>query len=203
MKALNLARQPFRNERVPTLALAGALVLLVALSVAHLVAALELRPGGSRDAERELAAMDKEIAALRSEAKELSGVSARKEATEEWAALKDLVDRRAFSWTGLFAALEDALPPGVRLEGVSPTHTDGSMVVKLMAVGRSLDDALALPKALHAQGQFEGAFLDSYSERSDGIAIQCSVHYLGKRPTPATPPAAPAATPPAAKDEAR
>ena len=78
------------------------------------------------------------------------------------------MDRRAFSWTGLFAALEGALPPGVRLESVSPSSAEGPIVMQLVAVGRSIDDALALPKALQAQGEFEGAFLDSYAEGEQG-----------------------------------
>ena len=182
MRTLNLARQPFRNERLPTLALSLGLLLLAALSVHHVLAALELRPGGRRNAERELATIDKEIAGLRAESEGLSGVSAQKEAIAEWTALKDLVDRRAFSWTGLFASLEAALPPGVRLESVSPESDKGQIVVNLDAVGRSIEDALALPTALHAQGEFEGAFLDSYSEGNGVVTIRCTVRYLGSRP---------------------
>jgi hypothetical protein len=181
VKTLNLARQPFRNERLPTLVLVLCLVLLAALSVRHALTAYELRPGGIRDVQHELSAIEKELADLRAESQRLAGVDAPKEAIEEWKALEDLVDRRAFSWTGLFAALEGALPPGVRLESVSPTSGEGPIIIRLDAVGRTIDDALALPKALQAQGEFQGAFLDAYSERPDGVSIQCTVQYRGGR----------------------
>ncbi len=179
MRTLNLARQPFRNERLPTLALAVCLVVLAALSLRHVLAAIELRPGGARDVEHQLAAIEKEVAELRAEARRLEGVSAAPDAIEEWSAIKDLVDRRAFSWTGLFAALEGALPPGVRLASVSPATGEGPILIHIDAVGRSIEDALALPKALQAQGEFAEAFLDSYAERDEGVAIRCTVRYLG------------------------
>ncbi len=181
MKTLNLARQPFRNDRLPTLTLGFLLLLLAVFSVGHALVALELRPGGARDAEHELAAIRQEIAALRSESRELSRVSAERDAMEEWVALKTLVDRRTFSWTGLFAALEGALPPGVRLESVSPANARGSIVIRLAAVGRSIEDALALPTTLRAQGEFEDPFLEGYSESEKGVVIHCTVSYVGPR----------------------
>ncbi len=141
--------------------------------------ARDLRPGGARDAEHELARLDKEIADLRRESSGLRAVNAPPEAVKEWSAIKNLVDRRAFSWTGLFRALEGALPPGVRLQSVSPSSPEGPIVMQLAAVGRSIEDALALPKALSAQGEFAGAFLEGYSEADDGVAIQCTVRYVG------------------------
>jgi Tfp pilus assembly protein PilN len=179
MRTLNLAKQPFRNDRLPTLTLALLLVLLAAFSVGHALAAFALRPGGAGDAARELTAIRQQIATLRAESRDLSGASARPETIEEWAAIKDLVDRRAFSWTGLFAALEQALPPGVRLESVSPASAQGPIVIRLEAVGRSVEDALALPTALQAQGEFEDPFLAGYSESDRGVAIHCSVRYVG------------------------
>jgi Tfp pilus assembly protein PilN len=184
MRTLNLARQPFRNERLPTLVLTLAIALLAVLSIRHALVARDLRPGGSRDAEHELARLEKEGADLRTESNELRGVNAQADAIKEWNAVRDLVDRRAFSWTGLFAALEGALPPGVRLTAVSPSSSAGPIVMQLVAVGRSVEDALALPKALQAQGEFEGAFLDSYAETERGVDIKCTVRYVGRGTAP-------------------
>ncbi len=177
---LNLARRPFRNERLPTLVLAVCLLLLAALSVRHALVARDLRSGGSRDVEREVVALEKEAARLRAEGAELRRLSPPADAGKEWAALRDLVDRRAFSWTSLFAALENALPPGVRLVSVSPSSSVGPIVIRLAAVGRSVDDALALPKALMAQGEFAEAFLDNYAETPEGVTISCTVRYVGR-----------------------
>ena len=69
---LNLARHPFRNQRLPTLVLGVCLVLLAAASVRHALVARDLRAGGARDVEHELVVIERETADLRAEARELS-----------------------------------------------------------------------------------------------------------------------------------
>ena len=97
----------------------------------------------------------------------------------EWAAVKALVDRRAFSWTGLFAALEQALPPGVRLVSIQPVGRRPATELTLAGgQGRSSEDALALLQSLQAHGDFEGAFLNGWTEGREGVDISCSVRYV-------------------------
>jgi Tfp pilus assembly protein PilN len=177
---LNLARRPFRNERLPTLVLAVGILLLALLSVRHAFLARDLRPGGARDVEKEVQDLEQETLRLRAEALQLQHLTATPEKLKEWQAVKELVDRRAFSWGGLLTALERALPPGVRLVSVTPAIKSGVLVLSLSAVGRSVEDALALPKALEAQGEFEGAFPEGYAETSDGVTTTCTVRYLGR-----------------------
>ncbi len=177
---LNLARRPFRNERLPTLALAVGCAALAVVSVRHAVLARDLLPGRARDMEGRVASLEKEIATLRAESAELQRLAAPPEALKEWAAVKRLVDRRAFSWTGLFAALEEALPPGVRLVSVSPRDEEGGIELALVAVGRSDADALALLQELQAHGEFEQAFLERWSDGREGVDIACTVRYAPK-----------------------
>lgn len=178
MKApLNLARQPFRNERLPTLLLGLGTVALALATLRQSVVAYELLPGRARDVEAEVQSLEAEAARLGSESASLRSLAASNEALREWSAVKRLVDRRAFSWTGLFAALEQALPPGVRLVAVQPAGGASGTELSLNAVGRSSEDALALLKALQSHGEFEGAFLNGWSEGHDGIDISCSVRY--------------------------
>jgi len=175
---LNLAREPFRNERLPTLLLGlGTLALLVATARQAQVA-WELLPGRARDVEGELVALEAEAARLRAESAELRRLQAPEETVREWATVKSLVDRRAFSWTGLFAALEQALPPGVRLVSVQPGNARSGAELQLAALGRSSADALALLQALQSHGDFEGAFLNRWAEGRDGIEISCTVSYV-------------------------
>jgi Tfp pilus assembly protein PilN len=177
---LNLARHPFRNERLPTLALALGIAALAVVSVRHVLLARDLMPGRARDVEGRAAALEREIETLRAESADLQRLAAPPEALKEWAAVKRLVDRRAFSWTGLFGALEEALPPGVRLVSVSPRDEQGRIELALAAVGRSDADALALLQQLQAHGEFEGAFLERWSEGADGVDIACTVRYAPK-----------------------
>jgi Tfp pilus assembly protein PilN len=181
---LNLARRPLRNERLPTLLLALASAILALLSARHAVLAIQLRHGGARDVEGQVAMLDAEGERLRAEAAELRRTQPARDRLQEWAAVKELVDRRAFSWTGLLAALEAALPPTVRLVSITPSAAREATVVALGAVGQRAEDAIALVKALQASPAFEGAFLDSVGEGRDGVEIRCSVRYVG-RPRPA------------------
>ncbi|HSD26384.1 MAG TPA: PilN domain-containing protein [Vicinamibacteria bacterium] len=174
---LNLARRPFRNERLPTLALAAGCVGLALATAWHALVARDLAPRPSRDVASEVVAIEKEIDELRVESVQLRKVAAPPERIKEWTAVKRLVDRRMFSWTGLFAALEEALPPAVRLVSVSPTGEGGQPELRLVAVGRSNEDALALMASLQAHPQFEGAFLNGWTEGREGFDITCTVRY--------------------------
>jgi Tfp pilus assembly protein PilN len=174
---LNLARRPFRNERLPTLVLAAAGLALVVVTVRHVLLARDLLPGRAPDIGSEVVATEREIAALRTESGELRQVPAPAEDLAEWVAVKGLVDRRMFSWTGLFAALEKALPAGVRLVSVTPQEQGGVTELTLVAVGRGSEDALALLQALQSHEEFEGAFLKSWGEGREGVDITCTVRY--------------------------
>jgi Tfp pilus assembly protein PilN len=175
---LNLARQPFRNERLPTIVVVAACFALAAATARHALLARDVARGRARDVASEVVAMEGEIGALRAESAELRRLAAPPDALDEWAAVKALVDRRAFSWTGLFAALEQALPPGVKLVSVSPTEEGGQTDLALVAVGRSDEDALALMAALQQHEEFDRAFLSNWREGREGFDITCTVRYV-------------------------
>jgi Tfp pilus assembly protein PilN len=184
---LNLARRPFRNERLPTLVLAAACLALAAATARHALVARDLAPGRSRDVASEVVAIEKEIDTLRAESADLRQLAAPPDALKEWAAVKRLVDRRMFSWTGLFAALEQALPPGVKLVSISPVDQDGQTELALTAVGRGSEDALALMASLQAHEEFEKAFLSGMNEGREGVDIPCTVRYAPKARPGASP----------------
>lgn len=177
---LNLARRPFRNERLPTLVLTVSCVALALATARHALVARDLLPGRARDVLSQVVALEKETAALRAESSDLLRLEATPEALKEWAAVAGLVDRRAFSWTGLLAALEGALPPGVKLVAISPQMKAGRTELSLSAVGRRTEDALALLQSLQAHEGFEGAFLNGWTEGHEGVDISCTVGYAPK-----------------------
>jgi Tfp pilus assembly protein PilN len=187
---LNLARRPLRNERLPTLLLAITCALLGAFTVRHGVVAFELRSGGARDVAGQLVSLERETDELSRQAASLGDRAPVPQQLKEWKTVKQLVDLRAFSWTGLFAALEEVLPPTVRLASVAPSASEGEGTqLTLSAVGRTDDDAVALLKALMGDVRFRGARLLTIGDHEQGVTINCTVRYVGAPARPASRPA--------------
>jgi Tfp pilus assembly protein PilN len=180
-RPLNLARRPFRNERVPTLLLAVGCAALLLLTARHALAVRDLLPSRVGNVEGKVVELEREIERLRQEAAGLRQVDAPPAALKEWAAVKELVDRRAFSWTVLFATLEKALPPGVKLVSIAPRPVGQEVELTLAASGRSVEDALALLQSLQHQSGFDAAFLNGVTEGRDGVDISCTVLYVPDR----------------------
>jgi len=185
-RPLNLARQPFTNDRLPTLALGLGCLLLLGLSVRHGMAAWRLMPSKTAAVDGELVALEQEAADLRAKAVSLRERGAPEETLREWAAVRALVDRRAFSWSKLLACLEETMPPSVRLRQVTPGGDAGPVEVRLTAVARTVEDGLAFLSALRARPEFADAFLGSLSESQNGIELQYTMRYApGATVTPA------------------
>jgi hypothetical protein len=77
---LNLARQPFRNERLPTLLLGLGTAALALATLRQSVVAYELLPGRARDVEAEVQSLEAETARLSSESASLRSLAASNEA---------------------------------------------------------------------------------------------------------------------------
>ncbi len=183
-RPLNLASRPFRNERLPTVLLAIGCVALLGLGVRHALAARDLLPERTAGVDGELVALEEEVARLRSEAARLRTRSASTEALREWAVVRDLVDRRAFSWSALLGHLEQVVPADIRLLSIAPAGTEGRLEVEVSAIGRSVEDGLEFLEALQQSERFDAPFLTSVTETSDGIDFAYTMVYV-----PGSPPA--------------
>ena len=120
MRPANLARRPFVNERLPNLVFAVAAVLMLGLTVRHAFLVRALLPGRTSALHDEVTRLEEESRRLRAEQASLRGVLPDPKAVARWVVIKELVDRRAFSWTGLFGRLEERLPEGARLVSIAP-----------------------------------------------------------------------------------
>ncbi len=167
----NLATRPFYNERLVRGALVVALaaaVLWTALNVTTLVSLSQqsamlsdrirsegLRAAGART-EADTVRRGLNVADL----KRVSGAAAEANA---------LIERRTFSWTGLFNLLETTLPPDVRLVEVQPqTDQGGRFVLSLTVVSRRIDDLDEFMRGLEATGAFSGVVSRSDEALEDG-----------------------------------
>lgn len=168
----NLARRPFRNERLPWL-LAILLILFAgAVSFAHTRQLVRLLSGDEantvrvvREGEARVKELEAEIArepALKIEAAELARL----------AAFKDLVDRRVFPWRRLLSELESVLSDDVRLTRIAPQSMRDArtMRIELEGQARSKDAAFSLAETLDGSPAFSNSTLRSLAE--DGSETQ-------------------------------
>jgi hypothetical protein len=193
--ALNLATRPFRNERLPALLIALGFTVAGAVTIKHALAVRELMPGRTSGLAREVAALEAEQARLRDEAGRLRSPRPEPGTVAQWNLLKELVDRRAFSWSGLFAVLEEALPPGVRLVSITPKVEKGVRTLDLTAVARSNEDALELIRVLEDRPEFEDVLPRSRSGEAENEFRYSMIYHPRPLPLATPPPASPSAGP--------
>jgi len=186
---LNLATRPARNERLPALVFASLATVVVLGSVIHGVLVARLASTAATSLDKEMERLTREREELRVKDRELRAVKVEKPALERWRAVKDLVDQRSFSWTGLLSRLETALPPDVRLVSISPSVRDGRIRLGLDAVVRSPDDAVPLVKALEDRPEFEEVFLVSIDAGSEDVTCRYEMIYKAEAAAPAGGPA--------------
>jgi len=177
----NLALRPFRNQRLPNLLFALASVVLLALTVRHAFLVRALLPGRTSALHDEVTRLEGEATRLRAEQASLRGLAPDPKALARWVVVKDLVDRRAFSWTMLFARLEERLPDGARLVSIAPSLRRGQVGLDVQAVVRSPEVGWLFIRALEEGGDFDEVF--PLSEGQNG-EFHYTMHYR-PRATPA------------------
>ena len=183
---LNLATRPARNERAAALGFGLAAVLLLGLTVQHALVVSRLASTAATTLDAEVQSLEKEIASLREQEAALRGPRNDPAALVRWSLLKELVDGRAFSWTGLLARLETALPPDVRLVAIAPENKHGRIQLSLDAVARNAEHAVAFVKALEDRPEFEDVFVLQIDEEKEGARCRYKMTYLPDAPPLAT-----------------
>ncbi len=167
MRPANLARRPFRNERLPNLIFAVATVAVLALTARHALVVRALLPRRTSALHDEVLQLEKASASLRAEQASLRNLNPEPKALARWLVVKDLVDRRAFSWTGLFARLEERLPDGARLVSIAPAVHQGEIALDVQAMVRSPEVGWQFMRALEEGGSFDTVFPLSEGENGE------------------------------------
>lgn len=190
-RRLNLASRRFRNERLPALGFGLGCLVLLAASVQQGLMIRRLLPGQSSALHREVAGLEEEAARLRSESAELRGVAQPdKTRVEEWQLVKDLVDRRVFRWTELFARLADSLPSDVRLVGITPAVKDGVVTLNVDAAVKTLESGLDFIRKLEERPEFADVYPKGVTNgRTGDDEFSYVMRYLGEGAAPAAEPA--------------
>jgi Tfp pilus assembly protein PilN len=189
VRPLNLATQPFRNETLPALRLAVGGLVLAALTVQHALTIRALLPARTSEAHRRAAELEAEAARLRAEARDQRVTRPEAPVVAQWTLLKELVDKRAFSWTGLFGVLEEVLPAGVRLVSISPRVEKGVVTLEVIAATRSYDAGLDMIRVLEERPEFADVFPLSRGDEED-TRFRYTMRYLPQPPSAGPGPAA-------------
>jgi len=155
MRALNLASRPVRNEALPSLLFYVAASVALALTVKHAFVFRGLLPDRTSALHAEVAKLDAEATRLRSEEGALRGPAPDPLLVARWSELKDLVDRRTFSWTRLLASLERVVPEGVRISSIVPNVRKGDIRLDISAQAQSTDAGFEFMKRLQQRPEFE------------------------------------------------
>jgi Tfp pilus assembly protein PilN len=179
----NLASRPFRNETLPALLLAAGWVLLLAGSLVHALAVRRLLPASTSARHQEVADLERRLARLDTRAESFR-LDVPEATLLDWSFVKDLVDRRAFSWTRLLYDLGRALPPGVRVMSVAPDAEDDRLIVELSAFLRAPQDGLDMVRRLEDSDEFSDVTPLSTSEMGDGREMRLRMRYAPARTSP-------------------
>lgn len=176
-QALNLASRPFRNETLPNLGFAAAALALLLLTAEHVVTLRGIVAGASSERQAEVAGLSSELNLLRRESRELRAPRPDAKQVAEWGVVKDLVDRRVFSWSRLLERLAQALPPGVRVVAITP-RSDGRRVrVELVVVVRRREQGFELPPLLREQAGFQDVYPAAVVSAEDGERFTYTMWY--------------------------
>lgn len=166
---LNLASRPARNEVLPTLAFALLALALSLLTVRHAFAIRALLPDRTSKLHASARALDAEAASLRASAATLRGPSPDPAVLARWKSLKELVDKRTFSWTRLLSRLESVIPEGVRITSIAPLSARDKDIVRLdlSAETQSQEGSFELLRRLEARAIFQNVRPVSVTDSSE------------------------------------
>jgi Tfp pilus assembly protein PilN len=153
--ALNLASRPSRNELLPAILFYLAVAAALGVTVKHGLVLRGLLPDRTSALHARVTSLESEAARLRSEGVALRGPAPDPAVVARWSELKDLVDRRTFSWTRLLARLERVVPQGVRISAILPSVKGGEFDLEITAQAQSTDAGFELLKRLQSRPEFE------------------------------------------------
>lgn len=194
MLRTNLSTRPFYNVRAVRALLGLAALVVAGFTVFNAVQLIRLS-STQRTLSADAVRAETEAAQLRADAVRLRGQIDPRELALVSADAREanaIIDRRAFSWTELFAQFEESLPPDVRITAVQPRREqNGTFAVNIGVQARRVEDVEAFIEALEAQTPFRDVLPVEEQTGDDGLIEAV----IDGRYMPARPPAAAALAP--------
>lgn len=184
---INLASEPFRRDRpmlVASVAVGVLLVILLALQVTSIVS----KRRQSADIHVTIDRLNAQLKTINTEQAKLTGTLRQPEnaeALQRSMFLNQIIDRKAISWTKIFADLEKVLPYNVRVVSVRLPEVDSENQVLLdMQVGaKEVLPLIEVVKRLEASPQFGAATVQNQlppSQTDPFYRLHLTVSYAQK-----------------------
>src|SRR5215467_11593396 len=170
---LNLSTRPFPAYRLINLALACILAVLVVVSIWQAVGFVRYSRL-ARSIRTEESDMRVEAEALAKRVAELESRLDRPESAaklNEIGFLNHLILRKNFSWTRLFANLEDLVPENVHLTNLTPDiAANGGVTLRLGVKARSIADVTVFIKRIETSPVFENVIVMAEQKNDTSVA---------------------------------
>ena len=186
---LNLSTRPFPAYRLINLLLTSVLVILVVLTVWQAYGFMRYSALAEeiRDSERN-ARVESEVLGRR--LAELEADLNRPEAAaklSEIEFLNDLIARKSFSWTQVFANLENLVPDTVHLTSLRPQISDTGVLMSIDVRGRNIDAISEFIEALEQSPAFENVIVSIEEKRnptgSSDVDVSLTASYFPEKET--------------------
>jgi hypothetical protein len=177
----NLSTRPFYNERIVSLLVAMVGIVALALTVWNVTHLRDLSARRSElraqiKADEDVAARIRQDAAAVQNSVDRSMLGALATSARE---ANQLIDQRTFSWTTFFGYIEETIPMGVRLVGVSPEIDRGEISITMLLLGRQVQEVDQFMVSLEETGAFYDATPTVGGKTEDGLErVTVTVKYL-------------------------
>jgi len=155
---INLASEPFRRDR-PALVALGAVAITAALLLAFQVSRILSERGQAADMRVTIDRLSAQLRTVDAEQNKLNATLRRPEnavVLERSVFLNELIERKAISWTRIFADLEKVMPYNVRLVSVRlpEVNTQNEVLLDMFVGAKEVPPVLEFLKRLEASPQF-------------------------------------------------
>jgi type IV pilus assembly protein PilN len=162
---INLASEPFRRDR-PVLVATAALALLLLIFLGFEVKTIVSQRQEGAVIHVTINRLNTQLRGITNQQAKLNALLRRPENAEVMERslfLNSLIDRKAISWTKLFADLEKVVPYNVRLVSVRlpEVDTDNRVLLDMVVGAKELPELLQLVQHLEAAPQFGETNLQS------------------------------------------
>jgi type IV pilus assembly protein PilN len=106
--------------------------------------------------------------------------------------LNELIERKAFSWTQIFAELEKVMPARLHVVSIHPElDENGELEIKLVVAGESADKAIELVRHMEQSPRFRQPQITSQNSQTgtqtpgDNVEFGITAGYVPATPAPA------------------